>query len=144
MRACDPRRVQGCSAQRPLQVPLGESHHIAHRLIHGKNASREAPVRDALPVFELHFKRSQLIAALRHTRSRDCIRDQNNALWAFRLQQEIYHDWIDVHAVRDNIRGDMRVRQYLAQNSRLAVVERAHRIESVSRMPGPGSHPFPR
>ena len=125
-------RIQRGGADGVLQTPSGELSHVADGEVHGENAAGKFSVQGAAAVFHLYLQRPELVSAFGHAGGGGCVGDENGALDAFSLQKKLDDFRSDVNAVGNNVGGELRIGEYFSDNAGLAMVERSHRIESVS------------
>ena len=108
--------------------------HRTEELIHGGGAARDR--RRA--VHPCHTGRQHRPAPCRAEtrRRRDSGRgrrvgDQRDPVGSGRLDRRVHHRGVDVHAVRDQLDGHPRILQQRQRRSRLAMVQRPHRVEQM-------------
>src|SRR2546422_1678913 len=130
------RWVQRRQTHSLLHFPSSELHHVTNGAVHGQNAPRQFSASETLAVFQFHVKRPEAITPIGHTGSGSSVGNQHRGIRSFRLQEQPYHRWVQMDSIRNDVGGDPGISQHLTENSWIAVIERAHRIEGVSGVPG--------
>src|SRR5689334_15879514 len=134
-------RVQRRQSYRLLQLPAGEIHDVADSVVQSQDASGQFTLMLTAITLYLHLKAAERVSSVGHSGGADCIRDQDRALIAFGAKEQPDYAWVHMNAVGNDVRREPVVFKNRAQNSRVAMIERAHGVEGMCGMIGPGSDP---
>src|SRR5205807_4180768 len=117
-----------------LQLPSRKGHHVADCAIKGQNTACQFAQVLATAITYLHFKTAQAVNSVRHIRRTYRVSNEYGAVSAFRAQEQFQHARMDMNSVGDDVGCQLVVLQDCAQNARVAMIERAHGIESMCCM----------
>ena len=132
-----PRRIQRRSAHGIFQAPVRELSHIAHGAIHGEHASGKTAAAGALSILDFDLDWSELVASVGHAGRGDGIGDQHGAVGALGLHKKLNDRRCNVNAVGNDVGTEPVVGKHLGDDAGIAMIERTHGIECVSRMTRP-------
>src|SRR6185369_7493617 len=134
------RGIQCCQLDCLLQLPSCKTHHVAYCAIQSQNAASQFALVLATSISYLDLQTTQTVDPVLHPRRTDRVRDEYGPVRAFCAQEQFQHARMDMNSVGDDVCGQLVILQNRAQNTRLAMIERAHGIEGVRGMIGAGGN----
>src|SRR5678815_5057411 len=110
-------------------MPSCKTHHVADCAIKGQNTACELALVLATAITYPHLETAQAVNSVRHICRTDRVSNEYGAVSAFRAQEQLQHARMDMNSVGNDVRCQLVIVQNCAQNSRIAMIERAHGIE---------------
>jgi len=134
------RGIQGCGADGVLQGPAGELGYVADGSVHGEDAAGKRSIRCGAAIFDLDLDGAELVGAVGHAGGGHGVGDQDRAFDALRFEENLNYLGGDVNSIGDDVGRELGAAKHFADDAGLAVIERAHGIESVGGVAGAGLH----
>ena len=125
------RGVECGQADGGLEGRGRECSDVANSAVHGQHAAGEAAFRFAALALDFDLQRTEAKTPIAHAGGADGVGDEHGAAWSLAVEKELDHFRVDVDAVGNNIGSEAVVGENCAQDAGLAMIERAHGIESV-------------
>ena len=140
--ACGCCGVQRCGPYRILQTPTSELFHVTHGAIHGKDAAGEFAIGFAMDcaaaIFDFDLYGPKLVGAVGHASGGGCVGNENGAFNALSPQEKFHHFRGDMNSIRNNVSSELLAGEHLAEDARLAMIQRTHRIKGMRGVTGTG------